>query len=294
MKIHGITSVFYPIKQNKKNFKSINKNNLTSWQNSRFLGTNKDIIETSEQNTCAIDTIHSANTINVGSKSGNNEYYRANFGTYKKLTDGFITAKRIKNADRLFYLFKLGDQYNSILFNGYIKHFASDGIVIETYYDDGYISMINTYKNGKMCKGELFNPNSHKKECVKKFDGPFIMTQSYQPSGTRVDILTRNQDSREKLKVYFYASNGRDYESSCKTFQITNGNKSTICGINWGSEKKTIMISDSKECNKKLKNALEFIQKTVQSPKYTEDFGRNEKLNLQLSEIISYLDNETQ
>lgn len=294
MKIHGIASVFYPIKQNKKNLKCINKNNLTQGQNCSFLGTNQDIIETSKQNTLVIDMIHSANTINIGNKSGNNEYYRANFGTYKKLTDGFIIAKRTKNADRLFHSFKLGDQYNSILFNGYIKHFAPDGIVIETYYDDGYISMINTYKNGKMCKGELFNPNSHKKEFVKKFDGPFIMMQSYQPSGTRVDIITRNQDSTEKLKVYFYASNDINYESSCKTFQITNGNKSTICGINWGSEKKTIMVGNSKECDKKLKNALEFIQKTVQSSEYTKDFGQNEKLNLQLSEIISYLNNETQ
>jgi len=208
-------------------------------------------------------------------------YYLGADNKAHETTAPFIT-KQTEYGDRL-YIIRSGKPR---AFSGFTVE-KNDDTKTTTIYESGYPHVVEEYEDEKNQKVTVYDKNNHRIQSIEK--GAFKITQYYSKDSFSTEIREK-KDGKNVRTILSVADDGDDISSAEIITSDYDGGNVEDNVIYWNylgevSDKlKNMDENVVKEFNKNLRN----MAITIQSMEYFNNFGRNNKFNFTLEELIHY------
>lgn len=175
-------------------------------------------------------------------------------------------------------------------YTGYQKKTYKGRTVKETLFMEGFPRRITQYKDGKPFEETCYDIITRKRESVTLLDGSFALSKYDHGDHTELEFDKIKNDKKIHIEIEAPKTNGTGHINCTVLRKIPNRKeRKYFQDINWKFPEMRINTQGSED-KREILNALRHLQKTLYSPEYKNDFGKTGYLNVQLRDVIKYLE----
>ena len=218
-------------------------------------------------------------------------FYDVNLLTGKKIPARVIQ-KSIPNGVMLYSL----KQGKSNPFCGFEEITSNGKLVKKTLYWMGFPSYVKEYKDEKLAKEVGYNNETHRKENVYVYGNPsYKIIRRSDKDSTTLDFHQSNKNG-EIISILLVAPKEEGKGTlDCLVSKdgIDDKIKTRTRKISWAYLEMSIKLHKTED-NEEIIKALKHFQNIIYSPEYKNDFGKTGYLNVQLRDVIKYLEENNQ